>query len=90
MKKYLFKISLFFILLFVIWICIISIDYYRASRRQEPFFTFRTEFVLDGGTKIFSGLGYTITFYNQIMTPDGRTDTTFRFIKWEKTFNTIE
>ena len=75
----------------LIWVSVVAIDYYRATQRQSPWFAFRTEFLNDGGTRIFSGLGYRITFYNQSeMVPMGRMDTVFWFFGFERTFPGVD
>jgi len=90
MKIYVFRIIAIIVFLILLWFCAIVIDYYRATQRQRPLFTYRTVYQLDGGTRIFSGLGYNIIFYNQTMRENGRTDTVFQFLRWERRFPSVE
>ena len=85
-RSYLLIILIIFIVLLLLWGSMVAIDYHRGAQRQNPLFTYMTEFVTDGGTRRFHGLGYTITFYNQTMLEDGRMDTVFRFFGIERTF----
>ena len=88
--SYLVKMLTIAVILILIWISAVAIDYHRATQRQKPFFTYSTIFQNDGGTSIFLGLGYRITFYNQTETPNGRMDTVFWFgvrnFGFERTF----
>ena len=89
--SYLVKIPIIVVILILIWIGAVVIDYHRAAQREIPIFTFNTAFGHDGGTRIFMGLGYNITFYNQTEMPNnGRMDTVFRFggknFGFERTF----
>ena len=90
--SYLFKVLIIVIVLILVWISVVAIDYYRATQRQDPLFTYKTEFQLDGGTKTFMGLGYNIIFYNQTEV-NGRMDTVFQFggrnFGFERTFSRV-
>jgi len=86
------KILIVVIVLILLWAGTVAVDYYRATQRRTPLFTYRTYFRTDGGTRTFRGLGYRITFYNQfIVMPDElRTDIVFQFFGFERTFPGID
>ena len=49
-------------------------DFYLAKQDNPPNFSLLTEVYKDGGTKVYTGLGYKVLDYNQI---DGRKDVVF-------------
>ncbi|MBS8263921.1 hypothetical protein DYI25_05665 [Mesobacillus boroniphilus] len=49
-------------------------DYYLAKEDKPPNFSILSNVYKDGGTKVYTGLGYKVIDYNQI---DGRKDVVF-------------
>jgi len=78
-KRMILKILIFVVALVFLWVCSVTIDFYRFTRNTSPLFTHTTITAWDGGTRIYNGLGYKITFNNQRMLPEGRRDRVFEF-----------
>ena len=70
-KKYKRIINIFFIVILVI-IAMITTDYIRVAKyEKKPLFAIKTKTYKDGGTKVYTGLGYKVIDYNQLQ---GRRD----------------
>lgn len=79
MKKTGKRLLLILLVLALVWGCVVGVDYWRARAQQKPFFTVQTAHVLDGGTVVYYGIGYTVVDFNQMPDNGGRTDTVFYF-----------
>jgi hypothetical protein len=51
--------------------------YNRALHERPPLFAILTNLYKDGGTSVYTGLGYQVIDYNQV---DGRKDVVFKSI----------
>ena len=64
-------INIFFIVILII-IAMITTDYIRVAKyEKKPLFVIKTKTYKDGGTKVYTGLGYKVIDYNQLQ---GRRD----------------
>lgn len=48
-------------MLFIVRATFSQVDYYLVNNGSKPFFSYERGFILDGGTKIYQGFGYTLT-----------------------------
>ena len=71
MKFHLPSTWLFALIIVFVSLCIstVLVDYYRAQHQKDPLFTFQTEFMSDGGTKIMHGICYIVIHYNRTEEP---------------------
>ena len=65
MKKVLIIIGAILLLLLILSIIFFSVDYIRVQNQQNPIFAVKTDEVNDGGSIIYTGLGYKIIDYNR-------------------------
>lgn len=61
------------------------VDYQLAVHQHKPLFAATSRVYKDGGTTEYTGIGYKVINYNQLMNKNGRTDVMFssRFINYE-------
>jgi hypothetical protein len=80
MKK---KYVIVFTLILLLTCGMIGTDFHMAQNDKPPVFALQTSIYKDGGTKVFTGLGYSVIDYNQL---EGRKDVAFIPLyikKWE-------
>lgn len=66
MKKTLIIIGVILIVLVVLAITFFGVDYFRVQNQETPIFAIKTDEVNDGGTVIYTGLGYKVIDYNRL------------------------
>jgi hypothetical protein len=70
------------VIIISIFLAVIGTDLYMVFKERPPIFAFRTSIYKDGGTKVYTGLGYRVIDYHQL---DGRDDVVFIpfYKKWD-------
>ena len=66
MKKTLIIIGVILIVLAVIALTFFGVDYFRVQNQENPIFAIKTDEVNDGGSIIYTGLGYKVIDYNRL------------------------
>ncbi len=66
MKKTLIIIGVILIVLVVIALTFFGVDYFRVQNQENPIFAIKTDEVNDGGSIIYTGLGYKVIDYNRL------------------------
>lgn len=66
MKKVLIIIGIILIVLIVLALTFFGVDYFRVQNQEKPLFVIKTDEVNDGGTIIYTGLGYKVIDYNRL------------------------
>lgn len=66
MKKVLMIIGIILIVLIVLALTFFGVDYFRVQKQEKPLFAIKTDEVNDGGTIIYTGLGYKVIDYNRL------------------------
>lgn len=69
-KKNVIAITLIVIKSFIM----LGTDYHMSQKDKPPKFALQTAIYKDGGTKVYTGLGYNVIDYNQL---EGRKDVVF-------------
>jgi len=66
MRRILYRFLVAAVILVFLWLSSVAIDYYRFTQRASPVFARAGYFYFDGGTRVYNGLGYRITFYRRL------------------------